>query len=363
MTGRPKVSWRVPENEWNVFVNYVERERGENERYVREEVERAMREYIDADEYASIEGFADQLLEAAGYSCETFAAKKPTLSGNTKSVQRRVDADLKDLFRQHAKVAGNQFGLHLTYALRERRNGGRSQRLTEKLMKVLEDAEDLLAELDPASEGMNTIEKRTVVICKSLEEQFTRSDLENAISVVAGESGPTVRQYTEKVLDRRNYVEHPNNPDLFISKKQREEIAASEGIDLDAPAIDWKDCADLTDEERVHGLRVKLARRAAERTNRKSALRTETIRAEVFNEIPGKRKTRSLINQARRAGGFETDCRGGTKRLRCDLDAVADSDVLADLDFSGTEDADKSGEQEMSALMDATPVSNSGDDR
>lgn len=60
------------------------------------------------------------------------------------------------------------------------------------------------------------------------------------------------------VLDRIDYTEHPNNADLYITEEQAEENVEGEDIDRQAPTIDWKDSANLTEEERVSGLRIVL---------------------------------------------------------------------------------------------------------
>ena len=89
-----------------------------------------------------------------------------------------------------------------------------------------------------------------------------------------------------------------------------------------------------------------------------------------------------LMDRVARTGGFETDAKGGTKRLRCDLKAMADRGVLADAGLTadtdpggagetdatpgvearvtGEKDAETDAKAEMYRLMIATPATGDG---
>lgn len=157
-------------------------------------------------------------------------------------------------------------------------------------------------------------------------------------------------KHLQPVLDRLEFTDHPTADDVYIPEEKAEEIAEEQGIDTNAPAFERRPYDDLTDDQRVHGLRVELARRAA-RGGGKRALRADTVRGEVFDGTPGTRKVKDLMDWAARAEGFETDAKGGTKRLRCDLEAVADRDVRADAGLTADTDPGEAGE------TDATPGS------
>ena len=108
MTGRAKVGWHVPTDEWDKFVDYVDDEHGQIDGYAGREVERAMREWVDADPYAPVEALVDDLVEAAGRTPANLSQKKsttapPPTGDDTTKVQSRVDADLKADFAAHAK--------------------------------------------------------------------------------------------------------------------------------------------------------------------------------------------------------------------------------------------------------------------
>jgi len=191
-------------------------------------------------------------------------------------------------------------------------------------------------------------------------------------------------KWLPRVLDRLEFTEHPNTSDLFVPEEQAEEYADAADVDLDAPAFDRKDYADLDREGRVYGLRLELTRRAAKR-NGKSALSASKVRREVFDGHPSKRKAKGLMGWAARADGFETDSKGGEKRLRCDLEAVTDDDLLADanlpagatgsepdephanpgIDPGDTEEIDPETDvdEDMDALLAATPVTDGGEEQ
>lgn len=311
MTGRPKIQWHVPSDEWERFLRHVERENGEIKGYVGREVERAMREYADADEWAEIEERVDRLIEAAGRSPAALGKKKsladPPSAEDTTKVRCRVDARLKEEFAGYAKrhYPEETLGVVLARALRGRRDGGRAGRVERKLDRVQEDAEAVSAEVNPdAEESMSVRERRTVAICSRLGEQFTREELEDAIGDVAGDSRPTLEAYTDRVLDRLTYTSHPHNADLFVAEAEAREIAAeTDAPDLDAPAIERKEYRDLTREEKVHGLRVELARRATDNGGRRQVDAT-TVREEVFDGRPSEGHARTLMRLAGEADGF-----------------------------------------------------------
>jgi hypothetical protein len=391
---QPKVNWRVPSDDWDAFIDYIHNEHGEIQGNVGREVERAMREWVDADDFASVENLVDRLVKAAGRTPENLSQKKsgvdPPGGSDTTKVGCRVPADLKERFAHHAKTeSDDRVGIVLARALRERRGGGRAHRIREKLERVADDAEGLLAELDPDEDGLSLIERRTVAICNRLGDSFTRDDLEAAIEAIAGGSDPTIQKYTDRVLDRLGYVQHPDKPVLFISEAYAEEL----GVNLDVPAFYRKGYGRLTRQEKVQGLRVELARRSLSNQGR-YAMTASDIRQDVFDGRPSEGYVRDLMQWTADADGFSTDTRGGVERLRVDLER-ADSDLAettkavrdddgADGRYRGRDrqdgqqdgvdggesdtcpgvQPDDGGSQkvdtEMDALMNATPVTDGG---
>jgi len=390
--GRVKVGWHVPTDEWDSFTDYVVDRHGQIAGYAGDEVELAMREWVDADDYASVEDLVDRLVEAAGRTPANLSQKKsatttPPTDGDTTKIQTRVDAELKDNFAAHAKRdADERPGVVLARALRARRHGGRTRRLRDKLERVGDDAEVLLAEV-AGEDGASLQEKRTVAIWHRLGNQFTRDDLEAAIEAVAGGSEPTILEYTDRVFDRLDYVEHPNADDLFIPEAE----ARDYGTNPDASGIDrFHDGGlaydGLSRDDRVRGLRIIVARPATSNGGR-AAIDAATVEHDVFDGHPSPGYASKCVYLAADADGFDVDTRRGKKRLRVDLRNVTDDAVLDAVDggdsgwstpFSDTEppasmdEDDGNGsdvdavddphdiDDRMNRLMNATAVADGG---
>lgn len=333
VTVHPKVGWRVPTDEWERFLAYVRERHGETEGRVGREVRRAMREWIDADEFAAVEQEVNRLVRAAGRTPAALAEKKRgsdhPASEETTLVQTRTPRDLKEEFAATAREQGERPGVYLARALRERRAGGRGRRVLAKLDRVSDDAEALLAEVDSEGDGdMSLRERRTVAICRRLEGEFPEDELEAAIGAVAGDSAPTLREYRERVLDRLEYVEHPHNAELYVPEDTARAIA--EGTDApgpDAPAVERKPYPKLAREEKVHGVRVASVRQAA-RNDGRAQLDAAAVRTEVFDAQPSEGHARDLMRVAGQAEGFEFGKRHGKDRLWVDLRDVTDDDLL-----------------------------------
>jgi hypothetical protein len=341
VTADPKIGWRVPADEVEQFNVFVREKSGETEGWLGREIRRAMREWIDADEFAAVEQVADRLVRAAGRTPEALAEKKRRrdhpASEDTELVQCRAPRELQEAFAASAREQDEYPGVHLARALRERRTNSRAQRVRTKLGRVVDDAEAVLAEMDPEGEGEKSITHlRTLSICSELGEQFTEDELEATIAKIAGDSPPTLRSYRERVLKHRNNVEHPNAPNLFVHEDTAREIAEkADAPGPDAPAFDRKDYSNLTREEKVHGLRVALARRAAQNDGRVQ-LDATAVRTKVFESEPSDSHARTLMRRAGLSDGFEFGKRHGKDRLRVSLRDVTDGELEGAIGAAGT---------------------------
>lgn len=130
------------------------------------------------------------------------------------------------------------------------------------------------------------------------------------------------RRYTEKALDRMDYVPHPNNPDLFISKEERTHVQIDE-----KPAFERKDYDDLTRDGKVRGIQIELVRDASTRRRGKSEMIAQTIKDDVFNSQSSEGHTYDLMRQAANDDGLHTQKSRGVEWIRADLSKV-DSDLL-----------------------------------
>lgn len=335
MTDRRDLDWFVPSDEWDQFLRYVDSEYGETDGNVSREVERAIREWLDSDEFAPVEEMVDRLVQAAGRTPSNLGEKKRTVvhpgDEESKRVYAYVAEELKEAFAAEARDAGEHPGTYLARALRARRMGGRSQRLEKKLSRIFDDAEALLSEADPDGDGMSVRERRAVVICQRLGTQFTRDQLDEAIAQVAGDSPPTLRDYREKVLDRLNYTLHPANPNVFVPENEARAMAAeTDRPSPDAPAIDRKDYADLSRAEKGRGIRIALAREAT-RNDGRYRFDAEEIRRDVFEGQTSGGHARNLMDLAADAEGFEAARRHGKEWLQVDLRDVTDEEILSEV--------------------------------
>lgn len=325
-------------------------------------LERAWREYREdhpAEEYVG------RLLGAVARRGQDTREKTPSTRPATgdpdgrvwKAVSAEVKADMAAYATEIGKANHDVLRAVVCWYL----DGGLLGLLTDKLEVAVPDAEKLADELDSGDDrGLTAEEKKRRWLAKELTPgAFPRDVFGEKLEAMPWRGGDTEHMretHFQPVLNRIDYTEHPSNPDLFVPEEQAREYAEEQGIDPDAPAFERKPYDDLTDDERAHGLRVELACRAARRDG-KRALRADTVRGEVFDGTPGTRKMKDLMDRAAKAEGYETDAKGGAKRLRCDLEAVADGDVLADAGLTADTDPGEAGE------ADATPGVEAGETR
>jgi len=386
---RPQLQWKRPP-EWDRFLEAVEAEYGATEPYAGFVLERAWREYREdhpAEEYV------DRLLGAVGRrgqdTREKTPSTRPATGDSDGRVWVRLSAEVRQDMKEYAAETGSAYHEVLRAVVCWYLDGGLLGLLTDKLEVAVPDAEKLADELDGSDDrGLTAEEKKRRWLADELTPgAFPREVFGEKLEAMPWRGGDTEHMretHLQPVLNRIGYTEHPSNPDLFVPEEQAREYAEEQGIDPDVPAFERKPYDDLTDDERIHKLRVELACRAARRDG-KRALRSDRVRGKVFDGTPGKRKVKDLMDRAADgAPGFEMDAKGGTKRLRCDLEAVADSDVLADAGLTadtdlggadetdatpgveagetGRNDAETDAKEKMDRLMAATPATGDGED-
>jgi hypothetical protein len=362
------LNWKAPP-EWGRFLEAVAADNhGYTSQYAGIAIERSFYEYREVPD---AERYANRLLEAVGRRGQDTREKtrqtRPGDGGDdggqaTVRVAREVKQDMKAYAAETGSAEHEVLRAVVCWYL----DGGLLGLLTDKLEVAVPDAETQLAELDPGDDRSLTAEekKRRWLADELTPGAFPREVFGEKLEAMPWRGGDTEHMretHLQPVLNRIGYTEHPNNPDLFVPEEQAREYAEEQGIDPDAPAFERKPYDDLTDAEQVHKLRVELARRASEHGG-KRALRAETVRGEVFDGTPGTRKVKDLMDRAVRIGGFETDAKGGTKRLRCDLEAVADPDVLADAGLTADTDPGEAGETDATPGIDTDETGGSDDE-
>lgn len=345
MTTREQIGWHVPSDEWGSFTRFIDEKYGQSKRKVRREVENAMREWVDDDVYAEIESLVDRLVSAAGRTPEELSGSKSqgisvSSDAQTKKVQCRIDAELKAEFKRMVKEQTDKRpGMVLARALRVRREGGRAERVQKKLERIVDDAENLLAEV-PREGKLSIVEQRTIAICDQLGHKFEREELAEVIESVAGGSNPTQRKYENRVFDRLDLCRHPCTPDFYVHEDRAEEICQNADLpDPDAPAIDHLvdgeyEYGDLSFDEKVLGVRIIVARRALSNNNRACLWIPEIVA--ILDQQPGLSHTKKLINKAADTNGFSSDKKDGTRRLLVDFDRITDDEVLSAVDNGQT---------------------------
>ena len=347
---RPSLDWDVPAVEWELTKDRVHSEWGETGGYLGREVDLAMSEWVDRDEYAEIENQLDRLVKAAGRRpTDVFLEKNPDLADTLDAVESldslaeqdkdrvgvRVHAETAQTLKAVAQENGNDPGVELARALRARRLGGRATRIERKLERIVDDAEELLAELDDDQDGggMGVVEKRTLRICRRLDDDppiYEREDIRDAIRQEGLESAPTVDDYEERVIDRLGLVPFPSNYERLLPESK---FATFARVDPDAPAIDRLPWEALDREQKVEGILIELARKAE--GGGRAGLLVKNVSDKVFDGNRSDSHVRDLVNEAaEREGYWCSESRSGKQTIEVNLSDVVDSDVLDAVDES-----------------------------
>lgn len=259
MSATSKIDWRVLADEWEQFIGYVDEEYVANDRYIRQEVESAMEEFIDRDDFAELEERIDRLVRAAGRRPRDVSENKMVSTdtiaeGEKTRVTIHIFTDIRKQFTIQAKKQSDySLGVVFSLALREYRQGGRAARLEDKLDRVIDDAEGLLSELSDGS-TLSTVEKRTIEFCHLLRRRgFTSGITREELWEIIGEqftSESTIDQYEELVTDRMGFSEHPKNPSLYVRTEDADQ-QRTEAAEAEAEAV-WENY-DQTTPARTNG--------------------------------------------------------------------------------------------------------------
>lgn len=334
------LDWRVPENEWDRFVDHVESEFGAVEGYLSREAELAMRQYYDGDGYDTLEETVDRLVRAAGRTPGDVADEKKSGSKttdlsdqSTTRVTVRVDEQIKEQFRVVADQSDHDtFGIAFARAIQAYRRGGRAARLEDKLDRVVDDAEKILSELD--SDSDTTKKERNIAKIKArLDEQFTESELESEIHDVAGQgpraSDPTLREYKTVILEQMDVDPHPiteRNPEtddrVWLPEQDAREYAPE-----NVPRVCYIGPDLLDREERVRRIVLTTGRRAAKRSSGTVSVPLSQIRDEILDGELSKTKVRDLLDEVALVRGYQLNTHGETAVV-VSLQNVTDQDLL-----------------------------------
>lgn len=342
MRDRPRLDWSVPSEVWQQFRAYVQDEHGSLDGYLARETENAMREYADLDAYAAVEEQVKRLYDATGRSGSGELVKEKNLSNFSESRTRvavRVDEQIAEEFRQFVDEHGTHpYGVELGIAVREYLDGGRAGRLERWLDEVVPEAEAALE--DEHETGDETVsltqkERKVIQISKNLGDQFTGAELNGEIHDIAGRgqkaSRPTLEDYREQVLDRKDVVRHPFAADeIWIPSSELEEIVPDSVPEECAYPVEQLDT-----DERVWRIIYAVGRRAAKQSGIAS-VQAERVREEILDEAVDIKKTLTYLEEAAFYDGVTLDRHQDHASLRIDLHEMREAaagDVQAIVEY------------------------------
>jgi len=252
----------------------------------------------------------------------------------------RVSKDVKEEFTAHVEQTDKRLGIAFAHACQLRREGGRPDRVQDKLERVVDDAESLLKvqnDSAEAGESMGKKERQTVQVCRDVREKlrengdedpdtFPLKFVENSIvDLLCDESTDPSNHYlpvyTEEVKERMGYVIEPGSTGLLI----KEELVDP------TPAYEQKDYGDLSTDERVEAVRVHIGRQARENGGLRQKS-VEQIREDLFDNNPRKATVKNYVETASKAPGYSLKQKHGKKRLKCKLEEVTDEELLEYID-------------------------------
>jgi len=346
--GREQVRWNVPAEVYETHRDYATDEGYKSHARA---VEDAMRAFIDADDLA---GIVDRVNDILATLPSSDGAKKTgrdsledhAVSGPTREVKLRVDADLKETFARHAREEFDTWpGVALGYALQEHHDTGsrnRRQRIHDKLDAI-----------EATVEGMEaTGQEKPSAIAGQLGESFRLSEFLSAAEAV----GVTTEKYAiEKflpdVLGRTETVPHPSNSQAFIP---RSSVGAPENPNpANLPYYA------MTDADKRVGIQVAAIRKAWSNGGRARLTVVEGAGALAGVGSPRHKTVRSAMRAAEERGeGFWYDSRENALTVNTDaLDTTTKAWAIAAEErarANGDTDPGEAGE------TDATPGVDSG---
>lgn len=355
MTKRKQLGWRVPRTEWDQFVAYVEEKWGELGPYLRFEMEKAMREFLDQDEkLAKAEALLRKHLDSMGLSSSSTTVPSDIDHSDTVKLGQRINADLKTEFAGFSdEHYQDSYGAVLARALNAYRKGGRARRLLEGIKQLctgrsttgsksesdesvsqgreesgtnMPSDESQLGSVESpglssfttagttsdTDDGPEVDQKIVMDIAEGLNDQFSESTLATAIAKTVSGDVEVIQSYTEAIVDFKNCVKHPYGP-VYIPKEERERRTL------------W---CDLNRETRAVRLRRLIVKSALEVGEEKHACTYREVQ-ELFEDDLGKGPSHdyayTLMEDAGKGDAFMYGEYQGQKQLRVDIRKVSQS--------------------------------------
>lgn len=334
------IQWRVYAKDWRGFEERAgELESRVNDYLKRYHLHQAIDEYADEDAAAEVEEIIDEYVRAAGRRPADVTEKKISVNqasskrGETKQISRNIDVARRDALKRIAAETDRDEGKVLSDALYEYRHGGRAARMKDKLQRIDGPITEVLSAMsddgdDGGSSGLNAVERRTFSIAGRLNRGgFNRDELHDAIEAEGITSKQPTEEYVDRVLDRLDCVLHPNpdTTDVYIPIEQARDLADRLGWPSpDAPAIDRLPYSHLSDDQKIEGVRITVARQAERSTGDTAALPVDAIQRQVFDGRGSTRHIKRITEDAAEATGFtcSVSSTSGKQLLKADASAV-----------------------------------------
>lgn len=358
-----RIQWSVSVSDWETFTDQIETIEGRvNDRLIRRHLESAIEEYTDNDRFAEIEEIADRFVRAAGRRPVALTEEKdspvPTSPpsrrrGETMEIARHIDPSRREAVDELAAETGENQGQLLSNALYAYGHGGRAARLEEKLQRIADPAEELLAALaDEADDGIDAVTRRTISIANRLSDGgFNHTELINAIEAEGLRSDETIEKYEKRVLNYLGYALHPN-PDVthvYLPEEKVRQIAEKNGWPSpDAPAVDRLPYSNLRRDQKVTGIKAYLARRAGR--NEGVVQSIDTIHDELFDGHGKRQHIKKLAEEAAESAAYElfTSSTSGRELLRIHPNEISE-DIREVIHEPASEPSQSDPEAEESA--------------
>ena len=380
MSATKKLEWWVDKREYEHFRTFVEEKHGVIDLCFPSEIVQAMRAFIDKDQAADVESELRELEDAVADSFDDYSRRRRSSYGQhppddfgsdeTVKIRCEVPAVLKEEFSiyidEHSEWG---YGEALARAMNAYRDGGREQRLADTLAGItdaLQDETEITTESDTDAKPYSIEDKLAAIRSDLANEsgvdsadeiaELTRADLIEPIHEYCAKAGNetasdrTVNDYIDRVTADLGLTQHPANDELFVKD-----------ADLDGPAFEYREYADLSTEQRVEAVRVKLLRKAKGRGCAQAT--AATIRTEFFDGEPAESVAHDLRDRAAECEGFKDGtARSSETVVKVDVADVTDEELLKAADIEPPSEIHAEADAEMDALMNARVATDGGRD-
>lgn len=312
-----QLKWRVPQSEWERYEEFITDEWSDTKLYAGIYAGSAMKEYMDIDGFADVETEVRQDLQTGDppHTQKKSMSETPLSEQKKCKVQVGVHPPTKEAFAAYARSHGENPGVMFAYAIREYRQGGRLGRIEDARTAGSELGH--LKEQEQEQEIPYHVEDKKDYICERVEPDpngtIRGGDLRELIGDVAG--GSRVDDYLPDVLDRLDYVHHPQVYGLYIPRDDLADYNLTE----DDPAIDRKPYEALTRAEKIEGIEETLR-------HPDGSMTVGRVHNAIFNGNGSTSHIRDLVHTVAESDGFAyKSTPSGQKVLRAVGTAVQES--------------------------------------